>query len=144
MTESSLVETNNFGRSGFCSESYLPTNRGFDTFDGLYVGDQEDASKERGNIQKGWKNLYKKNKRNNNHDSMFDSLAYGDKISKLLWKRNKENPFFIYFAPLTKVYPDKKENAKDVIDERRKKIYELDQAIAGVPYKSVISKLSIK
>ena len=59
---------------------------------------------------------------------MFDSLAYGDKISKLLLQQKEDNPFFIYFAPLTKVYPKKgKEN--NVVFERKKKIQELDQAL---------------
>ena len=121
--------THAFGKwhLGFCSQSYLPVNRGFHTFNGLYIGDQEDFSEERKNIQKGWKYLYKSNI-DDDHDSMFDSLAYGEKISKLLLQQKDENPFFIYFAPLTKVYP-KKGNPGNVIFERKNKIRELDQAI---------------
>ena len=59
---------------------------------------------------------------------MFDSLAYGDKISKLLLQQKDDKPFFIYFAPLTKVYP-KKGKEKNVVSVRKKKIQELDQAL---------------
>jgi len=31
---------------GFCSDSYTPVRRGFDTFDGLYVGDEDDMDEE--------------------------------------------------------------------------------------------------
>ena len=40
--------THGFGKwhLGFCSDSYTPTKRGFDTFDGLYVGDEADMDPE--------------------------------------------------------------------------------------------------
>ena len=115
--------------SGFCSESYLPPNRGFDTFNGLYVGDEEDFNEERKNTKKGWRRLYKSNK-HYNHDSMFDSVSYGEKISELLFQnQTKDRPFLIYFAPLTKVYPNQRNSFQEIILERRKKISQLDQAV---------------
>ena len=124
--------THAFGKwhLGFCSESYLPHNRGFDTFNGLYVGDEEDFNKERKNTEKGWRRLYKGNNDYNKHDSMFDSVSYGEKISKLIsQEKRKDRPFLIYFAPLTKVYPNQRNSFKEIIKERRAKISQLDKAV---------------
>ena len=60
---------------------------------------------------------------------MFDSLVYGKKISRLLKEnKNQENPWFIYFAALTKVYPQDSKS-KDIVRQRRQKIKELDSAL---------------
>ena len=108
----------------------MPLNRGFDTFNGLYVGDEEDFKSEKKNIEKGWKRLYKSNNKTNRHDSMFDSVSYGEKISELLYQdQRKDRPFLIYFAPLTKVYPNQRNSFQDIIKERREKISQLDQAV---------------
>ena len=61
---------------------------------------------------------------------MFDSLSYGEKISELLYQdQSKNRPFLIYFAPLTKVYPNQRNPFQDIIKERREKISQLDQAV---------------
>ena len=116
--------------SGFCSESYLPLNRGFDTFNGLYIGDEEDFNQERKNIEKGWRGLYKNKNRSDKHETMFDSLSYGEKISELIHQdQSKDRPFFIYFAPLTKVYPNQRNSFEEIIMKRKEKISQLDQAV---------------
>ena len=108
--------------SGFCSESYLPHNRGFDTFNGLYVGDMKSEDSKR---------LYKRKSRNKpKPGSMFDSVSYGEKISELLSQdQSKDRPFLIYFAPLTKVYPNQRNSFQEIIEARREKIAQLDQAV---------------
>ena len=124
--------THAFGKwhLGFCSESYLPLNRGFDTFNGLYVGDEEDFNQERKNTEKGWRGLYKTKNRSDKHESMFDSISYGEKISELIQQdQSKDRPFLIYFAPLTKVYPDQRYSIQEVVQERKEKISQLDQAV---------------
>ena len=61
---------------------------------------------------------------------MFDSLSYGEKISELLYQDQAKNrSFLIYFAPLTKVYPNQRNPFQDIIKERREKISQLDQAV---------------
>ena len=61
---------------------------------------------------------------------MFDSVSYGEKISELLSQdQSKDRPFLIYFAPLTKVYPDPRNSIQDIIVARREKIAQLDQAV---------------
>ena len=61
---------------------------------------------------------------------MFDSVSYGEKISELLSKdQSKDRPFFIYFAPLTKVYPNQRNSFEEIVNKRREKISQLDQAV---------------
>ena len=61
---------------------------------------------------------------------MFDSVSYGEKISKLIsQEKRKDRPFLIYFAPLTKVYPNQRHSFKEMIKERRAKISQLDKAV---------------
>ena len=94
------------------------------------MGDEEDFNSERRNTEKGWRRLYKSNNKTNRHHSLFDSVSYGEKISELLYQdQRKDRPFLIYFAPLTKVYPNQRNSFQDIIKERRKKISQLDQAV---------------
>ena len=72
-----------------------------------------------------------KQERGNSSDK-FDSVAYATKAVNLLKAKRDKKPFFIYLSLLTKVYPKKKEQTRDIVLERRKKISEMDLAIKKV------------
>jgi len=132
--------THGFGKwhLGFCSEAYTPLKRGFDTYDGLFIGDEEDLANESREIKpnkKGWMTIYFKKFRNGTseskkqqHLSKFSSVDYATKVENVLKKRTKNDPFFIYLSLLTKVYPKGKDRSKDIIKERKNKISEMDLA----------------
>ena len=134
--------THGFGKwhLGFCSEAYTPLKRGFDTFDGLFVGDEADLANESSDTterkyEKGWKALYKKKKKSVEEKpqySKFNSEDYATKTEILLKERTKNSPFFIYLSLLTKVYPKGQDHNKDIIKERKNKISEMDKAIKKV------------
>ena len=147
--------THGFGKwhLGFCSESYTPLNRGFDTFDGLFIGDEEDLANEESlvnpskrKLKKGWKTVFFRKTsinstvqgENTGKYSKFSSLDYARKTEDLLknqiTKKNLSNqqPFFIFLSLLTKVYPNTMNPSKNIIDERRKKISEMDKAVKKV------------
>jgi len=145
--------THGFGKwhLGFCSEAYTPLKRGFDTYDGLFIGDEEDLANEESDIisakrklKKGWTTLYfqKQGNKSLSHEeavpySKFSSIDYASKTESLLKNDLKpKQPFFIYLSLLTKVYPNSMDPSKGIIEERRTKISEMDEAV-----KKVISSL---
>jgi len=147
--------THGFGKwhLGFCSEAYTPLKRGFDTYDGLFIGDEEDLANEESEaesakrkLKKGWKTVYFRthgNKsslagKNSSQYSKFSSIDYASKTENLLKNEiMKENlstkqPFFIYLSLLTKVYPNTMNPSKNIVHERRKKISEMDRAVKKI------------
>ena len=113
----------------------LLLNRGFHTFDGLYVGDAEDYNNK--NAECKTKNSRKRKRKNlsaTRAGPKFNSITYAAKavhVLRIISKRN--NPFFFYLALLTKVYPKTRERSQDIVAARLKKIKELDLAVKKVP-----------
>ena len=138
--------THGFGKwhLGFCSKEYTPLQRGFDTFDGLYIGDDEDYRND-AKIVTEQRKLSKRKKKPLNFNSFndgvkrsdiyskFSSLDYASKMKTLLGtKTNLTQPFFIYMSLLTKVYPKEVDLSSSIIEERKTKIQEMDEAVREV------------
>jgi len=98
---------------GFCSDQYVPTNRGFNNFEGLYVGDEEDDIME----------SVKKRK-----IPKYDTEVYTEKAIKLI-KDNTDQPFFIYLSLFTKAYPKELVSKQTLKELRLKKIQDMDFAL---------------
>lgn len=120
---------------GFCSESYTPLKRGFDSYYGLFVGDDEEnidqarpSSQAKRNLSKKKKKFKKKtsNRRkrffpSNKKKKFFnrkkklteedipsaklDSNIYSEKAIEIIRSSGSDQPFFIYLALFTKSYP---------------------------------------
>ena len=121
--------THGFGKwhLGFCSEAYTPLRRGFDTYDGPFIGDDEEDLDEESNITSAKRKL-KKGRANK-----FDSNVYASKTETLLKNKVKtKQPFFIYLSLITKVYPKSKDHSQSIINARITKISEMDAAVNKV------------
>ena len=114
---------------GFCSSQYTPLKRGFDSFFGLYVGEEEEGKKQggffgrnflknkdlRGRGKKArqkltgkrrWKNTKGSSRRFEPfRGSKLRSSIYSSKAMEIIRSSNSTQPFFIYLSPFTKSYP---------------------------------------
>ena len=146
---------------GFCSESYTPLRRGFDSYYGLFVGDDEesiDQPKPRNfsNRKKKFKKKSSSNRRkrffpSNKKKKFFnsrkkfkdipeapsaklDSNIYSEKAIEIIKSSGYDQPFFIYMALFTKSYPRevKKLRGKKMENHRVKKLREMDNSMRNI------------
>lgn len=121
--------THGFGKwhLGFCSEAYTPLKRGFDTYDGPFIGDDEEDMGKEYNITSRKRKLKKV------QANKFSSIVYASKTEKLLENKvDTKQPFFIYLSLITKVYPKSKDPSESIINARLTKISEMDEAVKKV------------
>ena len=139
---------------GFCSESYTPLRRGFDTYYGLFVGDDEGDIERTKASTKGKKSFserkkkYKKkfafskkkkkfNKRRKKDKASpspkLDSKSYSQKAIDIIKSSSDKKPFFIYLALFTKSYPrEVKKLRGNKIESRINKIREMDDSMLDI------------
>ena len=149
-------KNHNFGKwhLGFCSERYTPTARGFDTFDGLYIGVKkyEELNStldiERMNTHQLIKHVQRKTiekiesqnedqiltnfslKKKRTRPSVITAKHYLAKVEDVLDNHNISDPFFLYLSFFTKYYNKYKE-VSAVID-KAKVIKNMDDAIGDI------------
>lgn len=96
---------------GFCSEQYVPTNRGFDYFSGLYVGDTVEEQNAKSDIREEYETNY-----------------FSKKAVEII-KKSKHQPFFLYMSLFTKAYPRESTKYQTLAQLRYQKIKDMDTAV---------------
>jgi len=146
---------------GFCSESYTPLHRGFDSYSGLYTGFEDDdyeelRLKETNNKQKSrkYKNKRKKRKKSSRRvprsnkkprkstpSDKYSTKYYSGKAVDIINSAGHKKPFFLYMPLFTKSYPwlvdyKKKRKGKKhrqaMHRDHLKKINEVDLAVRDI------------
>jgi len=118
---------------GFCSEHYLPTNRGFNTFSGLYVGDAIKTLKARLRSRGLPKNKVKQILKKKQKSNFYSTSSYVNEALEII-KENQNQSFFMYLSLFTKVYPteDNKNSKKSYTELRYEKIEEMDKEVKKI------------
>ncbi|CAH3182779.1 unnamed protein product [Porites lobata] len=122
---------------GFCSWSYTPLNRGFDSFYGIYLGAGNHYTHETAGIL----DLHDNETPVENKDGVYSTYLYAEQAQKVIESHNASTPLFLYLpfqsvhSPLQvpTEYTEKYENITD--DDR--KIYagmveNVDEAIGNI------------
>jgi len=132
---------------GFCSESYTPTGRGFDSFDGLYVSlkqydrlntslhtehmtrEQLIKHVEKITREKITSNIIKK-QRNRKRPLEITSKHYVEKVKAVIENHDTEKPFFLLLSLFTKYYNKFKE--VNIIKDRPNILKNMDETVGDV------------
>jgi len=141
---------------GFCNEGYTPQKRGFDSFFGLYVGDdtevttKSESSAKRQNTRTKRKKNKRKKQKNNRRESnenqdwldgtaeKFNTSVYSSKVISLIRRKRHVEPMFVYLSLLSKVYPrtlSGKATSKTstvILEKRKSLVKEMDIAVGEI------------
>ena len=137
---------------GFCSESYTPLKRGFDTYYGLFTGDEDVTQKHNYDQHRTPRKLSPKAKKElklnklkrrkltgNPFKVKLNSKIYSKKAAEIIMSAGKSDPFFIYVALFTKSYPKqvrKTSTSGGIKDARNRdhavKVAEMEESIANI------------